>query len=149
MDTKLALQIWDRFNQKVDNGHDEFVHKADKCWSYFFGEQWTRSDLEYLKANGRPAMTINKIRPTLKTVLGEQIYNRVEFSFVPRSEDAMDETANVLTKLMKQIADANNLTKIRSNMFFDGQVTSRGFLDARIAFDDNMRGAVRYALLNP
>ena len=89
----LARMVWDRFRQKTDNGHDDYVAKADTCWAYLFGHQWSRADLERLKAQKRPAMTVNKIKPTIKVVLSEQIFNRVEYDFVPRSEDAQDETA--------------------------------------------------------
>ncbi len=145
----IPRMVWDRFRQKTDNGHDDFVTKADLCWRYLFGHQWSRADIERLKEQRRPAMTVNKIKPTIKVVLSEQIFNRVEYDFVPRSEDAQDETANVLTKVMKQISDNNQLSRLRTAMFLDGQVTSRGFLDMRISFDDNMQGEVRFALLNP
>ena len=145
----IPRMVWDRFRQKTDNGHDDFVRKADTCWRYLFGHQWSRADMEKLREQKRPAMTVNKIKPTIKVVLSEQIFNRIEYDFVPRSEDAQDETANVLTKVMKQISDNNSLSRLRTAMFLDGQVTSRGFLDMRIAFDDNMQGEVRFALLNP
>lgn len=148
-DDGLARMVWDRFRQKADNGHNDFVECADRCWNYFFGKQWSLADMQRLKNQKRPAMTINMIKPTIKTVLAEQIFNRVEFGFVPRSEDALDETANVLTKVMKQIADNNMLTRLRSSMFLDGQVTNRGFLDLRVAFDDNMQGEAKITLLNP
>jgi hypothetical protein len=146
---ELPRMVWDRFRQKTDNGHDDYVAKADLCWQYLFGHQWSAADMQRLKEQKRPAMTVNKIKPTIKVVLSEQIFNRVEYDFVPRSSDAQDETATVLSKVMKQISDNNGLSRLRTAMFLDGQVTSRGFLDMRVAFDDNMQGEVKFALLNP
>jgi hypothetical protein len=145
----IPRMVWDRFRQKTDNGHDDYCTKADLCWRYLFGHQWSKADLQRLKEQRRPAMTVNKIKPTIKVVLSEQIFNRVEYDFVPRSSDAADETANILTKVAKQISDNNSLSRLRTAMFLDGQVTSRGFLDMRMAFDDNMQGEVRFSLLNP
>lgn len=147
--TTKATEVWNRFNFKRDSGHDDYVNLADKCDDFFFGKQWLQSDMDALRMAGRPAMTINKILPTMLTVAGEQIFNRSEIGFVPRSETATDLTATVLTKLMKQISDNNRLDELRSDLWLDGAISGRGYLDARIAFDDNMQGEVRYALLNP
>ena len=148
-DADIAAHVWSRFAHKMDDGHSDFCHKADRCWSFYFGEQWRRADKERLNSERRPALTINKIRPTVNTVLAEQLYNRTEIGFVPRNQDATDTTADVLTKVFKQISDNNRLDYLRSEMFFDGVVTSRGFLDLRINFDDTMMGEVRATLLNP
>jgi hypothetical protein len=56
----------DRFRQKTDNGHDDYVIKADTCWRYLFGHQWTRGHAAAAEQK-RPAMTINKIKPTIKS----------------------------------------------------------------------------------
>lgn len=145
---ELASKIWDRYAWCRDNGHEDFVEKATKCDQFFLGNQWDPADKAALASVGRPAMTINKIMSTVSNVMGEQINNRAEISFRPQS-GAPSETAEALTKVFKQISDNNKLDWLRSDMFADGIITSRGFLDVRIDHNDHMQGEVRIAKLNP
>lgn len=145
----LASDIWLRYQFVRDNGHLDYVHKAKKCEDFFAGMQWDASDMAMLKSQRRPALTINKIISTISTVLGEQIYNRSQISFRPRNEGATQAIADTLTKVFMQIDDNNQLTWVRSDVFTDGIVTSRGFYDVRLDFSDSVRGEVRITQLNP
>jgi hypothetical protein len=144
----LASKIWDRYVFLRDNGHTAYAEKADKCEKFFAGDQWDASDLAKLAAGRRPALTINKILSTVSNVMGEQINNRSEISFRPRS-GAPSTTADVLTKVFRQISDNNQLDWKRSDMFADGIIGARGFLDARIEHGDSMQGEVRINSVNP
>ena len=148
IDTALATKQWVRYAWARDNGHAQFVQKAEKCDAFFRGDQWDRADKARLEAVRRPALTINKILSTISNVLGEQIFNRAETSFRPRS-GAPSEVADILTKVFKQISDNNQLDWKRSDMFADGAITSRGFLDVRIGYGDSMQGEVIVDNLNP
>lgn len=148
VDAHLAKRNYDRYVYMRDNGHNKFVTKADTCNKYFAGDQWEPTVLDRLKQQRRPAITINKIISTMSTVMGEQIYNRSEIGFRPR-KNALESTADTLSKVFKQISDVNQLDWKRSDMFADGIITSRGFLDIRIAFDESMQGNVVYDLINP
>lgn len=148
IDTDLAVKQWNRYQFCRDNGHTDFMKKADKCDRFFRGEQWDERDLAKLRAQLRPALTINKILPTVGSVMGEQIKNRAEISFRPRS-GAPEGTAEALNKVFKQIADTNQLNWLRSQMFDDGVITSRGFLDVRMDFSRCLQGEVKYTSLNP
>lgn len=143
----LATKQWIRYAWARDNGHAKFVEKADRCDAYFRGDQWDRADKARLQMVRRPALTINKILSTVSTVMGEQIYNRAETSFRPRN-GAPSMTADILNKVFKQIADNNQLDWKRSDMFADGVITSRGFLDVRIDYNDSMEGEVRIENIN-
>lgn len=148
IDTSKAYEVWARYAFARDHGHLKFIEKADTCDRFFRGDQWEPEDKAKLRLQRRPALTINKIISTLSNVMGEQIYNRSEIAFRPRN-GAPASLADVMTKVFKQISDNNQLDWKRSDMFTDGVITSRGFLDARISFDDHMQGEVRISALNP
>lgn len=148
VDSIVARKNWDRYQWCRDNGHHKFVEKADKCDRFFEGEQWDAATLARLNHQRRPALTINKIISTISNVMGEQIFNRAEISFRPRS-GAVPETAEILSKVFKQISDTQQLDWKRSDMFADGIITSRGFMDIRMKFTDNLTGNVAYENLNP
>ncbi len=147
-DNALATKNWNRYAWLRDNGHQAFVDKVDKCERFFAGDQWDRADKAKLDLLRRPALTINKILSTISNVMGEQIYNRSEISFRPRN-GAPQDVAEILTKVFKHISDNNQLDWKRSDMFADGIIGSRGFLDVRLGFDDSMRGEVQIENLNP
>ena len=148
LNTALCMKTWNRYAWARDNGHQRFVEKADKCERFFAGDQWDPADVARLKLARRPALTINKIISTVGNVMGEQIFNRSETSFRPRA-GSPDEVAEALTKVYKQISDNNQLDWKRSDMFADGIITSRGFLDVRLGFKDSMQGEVLIENLNP
>jgi hypothetical protein len=148
INTELATKVWNRYAFCRDNGHEEYTRKVDKCEAFFRGDQWDRGDKVKLDLVRRPALTINKIISTVSNVMGEQIFNRAETSFRPRS-GANPEIADILSKVYRQISDDNQLDWKRSDMFADGIIGSRGFLDVRIAYNDNMQGEVRIENMNP
>lgn len=148
VNTKVADAIWRRYSWCRDNGHNRYVLKADLCERHFAGDQWELTDKAQLALVRRPALTINKILGTVGNVLGEQIGNRSEISFRPRNGSSQG-TADVLNKVFKQISDANQLDWKRSDMFADGIISSRGYIDIRLDFNDHMQGEVRYEVLGP
>ncbi|MBP8788567.1 MAG: hypothetical protein KBH41_14065 [Azonexus sp.] len=147
IDNALASETWTRFQYCRDRGHLEFINKADKCDKFFAGEQWLQKDLNALTLARRPALTINKIISTLGTLFGEQIFNRSETIFRP-SSGATPELAEVMTKVFKQIGQNNQLQWARSELFADGVIRSRGFVDIRLDFTDSMIGEVEITNLN-
>lgn len=148
VNTELAHRIWSRYVYMRDSGHIQYVKKADQCNKFFAGDQWDPLDKQILTAQRRPALTINKILPTLSTLFGEQIKNRAEVAFRPTA-GAPVETAEALTKLYKNISDNNQLNWKRSEVFADGCITSRGYFDVRMDFSDNLKGDVRIKVVNP
>lgn len=147
INSELAYKTWTRYSRVRDDGHAKYVAKADRCEKFFAGEQWEEEDRAKLAAVQRPVLTINKILSTVSNVLGEQINNRAEINFRPRS-GAPEGTADVLTKVFKQISDNNQLPWKRSDMFADGIISSRGYLDVRLDFNDAAQGEVRIEGIN-
>ena len=82
-DQQLAHQQWNRYVRARDNGHLQYVEMAKKCDAFYRGDQWDQVDLAALEAEGRPALTINTILPTVNTVLGEQSTRRADVQFKP------------------------------------------------------------------
>ena len=141
IDASKATDQWLRYQYCRDRGHLQFIEKAETCERFFAGEQWLKTDLDALRLQKRPALTINKIISTLATVFGEQIINRAETLF-RATNGSPDEVAEALTKVWMEVAQKNQLPWARSNMFADGAIRSRGFIDLRVEFQDNMRGDI-------
>ena len=102
-----------------------------------------------LESEGRPALTINTVLPTINTVLGEQSTRRADVRFKPR-RGGEAEVADTLTKLYMQIADNNKLDWIEQQVFADGLIMDgRGYFDVRMDFSDHVEGEVRITSKDP
>jgi len=144
----LAMDQWDCYTRARDAGHDDYIEIAQQCDSFYRGHQWDPADLATLDDQGRPALTINTILPTINAVLGEQTTRRMDVSFKPRGR-GQQEVAEVLTKLFMQISESNKLEWIESQVFADGLIQDRGWFDVRIDFDDHIQGEVRITPKDP
>jgi hypothetical protein len=146
---EVASKQWDRYIRARDNGHLEYIEMAKKCDAFYRGDQWDLDDLHALDNEGRPALTINTILPTVNTVLGEQSTRRADVQFKPRrSGDA--EVAQTLTKLYMQIADNNKLDWVEQQVFSDGLILDgRGYFDVRMDFSDHVEGEIRITAKDP
>ena len=146
---EVASKQWDRYIRARDNGHLEYIDMAKKCDAFYRGDQWDLDDLHALDSEGRPALTINTILPTVNTVLGEQSTRRADVQFKPRRAGEMD-VAQTLTKLYMQIADNNKLDWVEQQVFSDGLILDgRGYFDVRMDFSDHVEGEIRITAKDP
>jgi len=143
-----ARNQWDRYVRARDNGHLDYIDMAKRCDAFYRGEQWDEADIASLDNEGRPALTINTILPTVNTVLGEQSSRRADVQFKPRrgGEQAI---ADTLTKLYMQISDNNKLDWTEAQVFADGLIMDRGYFDVRMDFDDHIEGEIRIKAKDP
>lgn len=148
-EAEIASNQWDRYVRARDNGHLEYIDNAKKCDAFYRGDQWDEVDLARLESEGRPALTINTVLPTINTVLGEQSTRRADVQFKPRRNGDTD-VAHTLTKLYLQIADNNKLDWIEQQVFSDGLILDgRGYFDVRMDFSDHVEGEIRITAKDP
>ena len=145
---ELARKQWAAYTRARDNGHQDYVEIARKCDAFYRGQQWDHGDVSALDDQGRPALTINTILPTINAVLGEQSTRRMDVNFKPRGR-GQQEIADVLDRLFMQISDNNKLQWTESQVFADGLIQDRGWFDVRIDFDDHIQGEVRITAKDP
>ena len=144
----IAMNQFERYERARDNGHLDYIETAKKCDAFYRGNQWDPADVATLDDEGRPALTINTILPTVNTVLGEQSTRRADVNFKPKG-NGTQEVADVLNKLYMHIADTNKLEWQESQVFADGLIQDRGYFDVRIDFTDHIQGEVRITTKDP
>ncbi len=144
----IATNQFERYERARDNGHLDYIETAKKCDAFYRGNQWDPADVAMLDDEGRPALTINTILPTINTVLGEQSTRRADVNFKPKG-NGTQELADVLNKLYIHIADTNKLDWLESTIFADGLIQDRGYFDVRIDFTDHIQGEVRISTKDP
>lgn len=146
----VAQQNWDRYIRARDaGGHDAWVKRARLCDDYYLGNQWSDADKAKLRAQKRPHLTINQVLSTVNIVLGEQATQRMDLRFKPRNRTPQDQDlSNVLTKLHLAILDACDYDTLEADLFADGIIQDRGYIDVRISQDEHQRGEVKMKLLD-
>jgi hypothetical protein len=146
---EITRTQWARYERARDNGHLDYVDMALKCDEYYQGDQWDPDDAAALENEGRPALTINTILPTINTILGEQSSRRADVKFKPR-RGGDEAVAHTLTKLYLQISDSNKLDWVEQQVFSDGLIMDgRGYFDVRMDFSDHVEGEIRISAKDP
>ena len=146
---EITRTQWARYERARDNGHLDYVDMALRCDEYYQGDQWDPDDAAMLEAEGRPALTINTILPTVNTILGEQSSRRADVKFKPR-RGGTEDVAHTLNKLYMQIADNNKLDWVEQQVFSDGLIMDgRGYFDVRMDFSDHTEGEIRITAKDP
>jgi hypothetical protein len=136
------------FRRAYEAGHTKWQKIADTCDSFYQGDQWDEDDIKTLAALKRPALTLNIIRPTMNAIFGEYMNKRATFNVKPRTEGDQ-QVADVITKIMMQIADENSFEYVEGEVFQDGMITDRGYYDVRMDFNDNIQGDITITALDP
>lgn len=90
--------------------------------------QWAQKDRDALTQEGRPVLSINRIKPTIDLQKGIEIRSRTDIDAKPRKED-FAKTADAITAGFKYVQDQNNADHIISDVFFDGLKAGIGWLE--------------------
>ena len=147
-EAQIAQEEWGRYREAVDLGHDKYMERAKRCDEFYRGDQWEESDRSALDRQGKPALTINQILPTVNVLLGEQITRRADIRYKP-AKDGKEEIAAALTKTVNSVMDINDYDSKESEVFADGIIEERGYFDVRMEFDDNMMGEIDIQVEDP
>ncbi|MGE0751851.1 MAG: portal protein [Variibacter sp.] len=148
-DAAKVMLLADRW-QRATFGHSAWAERAKKAFDMFEGRQYTVEQLAKARNEKRPALTFNIIAPLVRLVLGYQRNNKSDITF-QAGQDALslESTAEALTMLEKQIAQASDLPFIDTEVFLDGLVGGRGFFDTRLDFEDNDLGEAKTTAMDP
>jgi hypothetical protein len=153
---RLPLQDYDvirlllyRFDRAA-RGQKSWAEEAKQCVEFFEGNQWTPEDRSYLEAQGRPILTINKIRRLLMLIWGYHRQENFEPVVAADNDNIADENiAEVLSHLLKGILDNNHYQWLEEEVFQDGTQTGRGYIDCRLDFAKSIHGDIRLKTLDP
>ena len=139
------LQAW---HSEAVRGHDPSFAVAEKCSAFYQGEQWDETVRQTLKAQGRPALTINRILPTINSLCGIERQNRKDIKVFPKRRGT-GTVANVLTALLTHSMDLSNGEWEKSEAFKDGLIHRRGWLYIDLVPGDYDRWDVQIERLSP
>lgn len=124
------------FRAAVDKWSD-WRDEAREDYEFVAGKQWKNQDKQTLEQAGRPAITINKIKPLINVLSGYQRLNRYDIDFLPRTNDDMN-LCQVRKGITKYVMDRCDYEYHESNAFLDGAIGGIGWLEVKYTFDQEI-----------
>lgn len=147
----VAREVFWRFHEVYYRGHSEWMPWARRLEDFYLGggRHWRDRDRREMEGEGRPCREVNTVLPTVNAAAGYQIANRVDIGFLPKGGQADERSAKLMGKVIKHSLDNTKYRWHETDIFLDGLIQQRGYLDMRVGFDDNIKGELRIESLDP
>ena len=120
----------EQINAWYKSGIDEwsdYRERARKGNKFYFGDQWDASVEQKLKSEGKPALTMNKIKPIIRTLSGYMRQNRRDLRVMAR-RGGIQTVASIYTELLKYIYDISYADWYKAQAFLDGIIGGKGWI---------------------
>ena len=144
-----VLRQLERF-QRASWTQREWAERATKAVDYLESRQWADADKARMREQGRPVLTLNRIRHLFELIAGYQRRQRYQVSYLPSGSGPSSQAiADVLSRMSKAVDADQEARWNDSQMFADGLVTGRAFLDCRISYESNLLGEISEKVLFP
>lgn len=120
MKTEHTFDIYEA-QQNVKNAlsaTSTWRQNAKQDYEFMQGKQWDDADIKKMREAGRPAITINRIRPVINLLCGYASQNETEPDFLPRSEED-DRVSRVAKGITKYCLDRANYQRNKGKCFRD------------------------------
>lgn len=153
-DAETARDICGRFEEVyLHRGHVNWMAHAMRLEDYYLagGRQWTAEDRNEMEhgENPRPAFEVDVIKPAVNAIIGYQIANRVDMSFVPRGGETDEQTAKLVSKVVRQVLDNARWRSCETDACMDGLIQQRGYIDVRMDYESNDLGEIALRVVDP
>ncbi len=119
-------------------GQFEYVQAATRNYGFYMGgdKQWDARDIAILDEMKRMHLSLNIIFPIINLLTGYERQNGMDIKVFPK-KGGLQPVAELLTELCKHVEDQSNAQYLRSAMFFDGIISTKGFVSLDIKYDDD------------
>lgn len=120
MNIEQTFDIYEAKNnvKKALEATSDWRKAAAEDFAFIQGKQWEDADLTKMREAGRPAITINRIRPVINLLCGYASQNETEPDFLPRSEED-DRISRVAKGITKYCLDRANYQRNKGKCFRD------------------------------
>ena len=137
IDTLQGIGKYRRWFREAVDKADVWRKEAEQDYDFVAGKQWTEADKHKLEQSGRPAITINRIKPLINVLSGYQRLNRYDIDFLPRTSDDID-ICTVRKGITKYVLDACGYDNEESQAFLDAAIGGLGWMEVGYKVSDDM-----------
>jgi len=101
---EVVRSMWERYDY-IKPTHESYMCRSRVFEDYYYGDdkQWNPEDVQKLKNEDRPRVTINMVKQKVNSATNYMVSNKVDLSFLPADDIADDDVASILTKLSMHI----------------------------------------------
>lgn len=148
----VARDVFWRLHEVYHRGHREWMQHVRRLEDMYLGggRHWRDEDRHQLEVvEGRPAREINTVLPTVNAAAGYQVANRADINYVARGRGADEQTAKLMSKVVKHDLDATDYRYRETDVFLDGLIQQRGYFDIRMGFERSTQGEIVITDLDP
>lgn len=138
MNQSTRVERMKDFWNEALKGQAEYIQKAITNYGFYEGgyKQWEATDIAILDQKKRHHLSLNIIFPIINLLTGYERQNRMDIKCYPR-KGGLGIVADLLTELAKYAEDMSNGIYIRSAVFYDGIISSKGFMNLDIKYDED------------
>lgn len=140
MKEDVVEQVHDWFKASSDHLKD-WWKEAKECYEFYAGDQLSKDDEAALKERLRSAIKFNRMRPMISAVKGQQIANRQQIQYLPRTlGDA--QKSDILTGGAKWVDDECDAEDEVTDTFEDLIICGMGWSEGRMSYDEDIDGKI-------
>ena len=130
-------------------GHrNKWRAEAKKAYDFVAGEQWSPEERQVMEDSMRPVTVFNRIAPIVDAIVGHEATNRQAVSYLPRQLGAT-QVSEVLSAAAKWVRDECGAEGEESDAFSDCVVTGEGWVETRVAYDEDIDGRILIERVDP
>lgn len=146
--------------------------EATEDYGFYSGEQWEAEDRAAMKAAAKPCVTFNRIGPSIDSVVGMEVSNRKEVTYLPRTTSSATQPgqidpmtgqptqqpvpggddqgpAELLTAAGQYCRDQCDAEDEESDAFLDTTICGVGWTETRVDYDDDPQGKIIVDRIDP
>mgnify|MGYP001570036741 CR=1 FL=1 len=132
-----------RLHSYVLEQYDDRLEAIYKNNAIVLGDQWDEELKAKLQSQGRPTYCLNIELSFVMQLLGMQKRQARSWKVVPVDDSGDDTVAEVLKKLLLQIANDNDLDYIDEQVFEAGVIGCVGWYYVDMDYDEDPRGTIK------
>lgn len=121
---------------------------ARQDFAFVAGHQWKEEDMKIMEDAMRPIVTFNTIAPITDAIIGHEISNRQEVSYLPRQVGAA-QVNEILTAAAEWVRDECDAEQEESAAFGDAVICGEGWTDTEIDYDVDLDGRINIGQVDP
>lgn len=136
--------------QRATWAQQRWAELATMSTDFMESRQYAEDVRTAMRQGRRVALTLNKINPIVRLILGYQRNNKLDIKFQPGNDAAATQSvADILTALEKSVATQNMEDFVDAAVFLDGIVTGRGWYSTKLDFSNNDLGELKRTSVDP
>lgn len=141
---EIRRQAFDRWKLAKDASR-KWRKEAREDYDFYAGRQWSREDEAYLREQRRPIITFNRTAPFIDAIVGTELNNRQETSYLPRTinpDDLDAAAAELFTEGAKWIRQSCDADDHETEAYQDSLICGMGWTETRLDYEEDPDGKV-------